>query len=263
MTCRLIPTDLPFYSYGVLMVFAFVAGIALFAYNSRRCKIRLPDLVDLSLVMVLPSLLGARVTYILLFPAQFSSVRDYFALHEGGLVFFGALVTLIPAFVIYTRLKKLDPAVLSDFMVPSLAAGHAIGRIGCLINGCCYGVHTDLLHIYRLHSDATGCYRHPTQLYEMIFLTALSIYLSFLLKTTYQKTPLKKGIISAYYLIAYSFFRFLIEFIRGDERGGFFTCFHFSPSQLIASALLLCGAVWLIYCHKNSVDSGVNSYEQS
>lgn len=253
---------LPTYAYGILMTFAFLAGTGLFALNCRLRHEPMPDLVDLLLVMSISGVVGARLMYIALFPEQFHTMADYLALHEGGLVFYGGLLATLIALVSFARRKKLNLRVLLDFLAPSLALGHAIGRFGCLINECCYGSRTDLIHIYRISSDPLGCYRHPAQLYEAVFELLLAIVLSIFLHTRRGSNRANSGLIAGFYLIAYSFFRFLIEFIRGDERGGFFTPLHLSPSQLTAVVIMVCAAAWTFYCRKKSVGSGVKTNEQ-
>ena len=103
----------------------------------------------------------------------------------------------------------------------SILVGHAFGRIGCFCAGCCYGRPTDSFLGVRFPGHIQDV--HPTQLYEAFFLFALFAVCSYLL--------LKKGFKHnmSVYLVAYGIFRFLIEFVRDDERGqllGFI-----SPSQ--------------------------------
>ena len=102
----LLGIDLPFYSYGILMGIAFILSIWLFNYNSRNSKIPRPPLIDILLVISIFGILGARINYILLFPQYYNSFRDYIALHEGGLVFYGGMLTALLALYIYCRIKK-------------------------------------------------------------------------------------------------------------------------------------------------------------
>lgn len=245
------------------MIIAFLAGIGLFAFNCRRNNEPMPDLIDLMLLMTISGIIGSRLLYIGLFPGQFSGIRDYLALHEGGLVFYGGLIATLLSLTIYAHRKGISFRSLADFLTPSLALGHAIGRLGCLVDECCYGCQTNFLQIYQLKNDLPGIYRHPTQLYEAAFLLLMSILLSIALHSEWQRRKTNKGLIAGFYLIAYSFFRFLIEFIRGDERGGFFTTWQFSPSQLTAVFVIACAAAWIVYCRINSVDSGVKIDEQN
>lgn len=257
------PLNLPSFSYGILLFFAFVAGMAVYSINCRRLAVKSAELVDLALVITIAPLIGARLFYILTFPRQFNGIRDYLALHEGGLVFYGALIAVLPALGIFASVKKIPFRQLLDLLVPSFALAHAIGRLGCLSNSCCYGAPTTAVQIYRLSSDPAGMFRHPTQLYEATFLLLIFFGLNKILTAVYRRQRFFWGFVSGFYLIAYSFCRFLIEFIRGDDRGGFLTSLHLSPSQIVALLLIISGIVWLNYCYKYPYTTGEQANEQS
>ena len=260
----LLGIDLPFYSYGILMGIAFILSVFLFKYNSRKSNIPRPPLIDILLVISIFGVLGARINYILLFPQYYNSFRDYIALHEGGLVFYGGFISAILALVIYCKLKKYSFAMVADYMVPSLALGHALGRIGCLINDCCYGCTTTTIKIYHLKNDFPGVYRHPTQLYEIIYLITLGIIFFFILQSGWQEKPNNRGLIAFIYSISYSILRFFNEYLRDDPRGGFFTFLKLSPAQVTSLILGICGILYIIInriINKKQVDCGVNNNE--
>ncbi len=238
------------------MLLALLLGIWLFKINCRKTGITCPDLVDLMLILSICGIAGARILYIVLFPHQFSSFADYAALHEGGLVFFGGFAAAAVGLLIYLRRKKLPVAATFDCLIPPLAFGHAIGRLGCLLNNCCYGAATDMISIYRLPEDPPGCYRHPTQLYESIFLVAAGAVSNLLLHKKITGQRLRPGILSGLYLAAYSLWRFLIEFWRDDDRGGFYTAMHLSPSQLGATVLMAIACLVVVYCYNYNAGSG-------
>ncbi|EKD83622.1 MAG: prolipoprotein diacylglyceryl transferase [uncultured bacterium] len=254
---------LPYYTYGILVLVAFLAGTWLFKSNAAGLNQPTPDLIDLSLLITISGLLGARVAYIMLFPEHFSTIRDYLAIHEGGLVFYGALVAVIISITVFCRIRGWSFRQLSDLISPSAALGHAIGRMGCLINNCCYGAPTTICSVYQLPGDPPGLFRHPTQIYESLFLLALMFILNRRLKSCYAGSQVKSGIVAGIYLAAYSFFRFLIEFIRGDSRGGFYTALNLSPSQIIAIILLLCSTAYIAYAVRHPIVNRGKIDEQS
>ncbi|EKD84269.1 MAG: hypothetical protein ACD_39C00141G0002 [uncultured bacterium] len=254
---------LPYYTYGILVLIAFLAGIWLFRSNARRLSLQTPDLIDLSLVVSISGLLGARVAYILLFPEQFTTIRDCLAIHEGGLVFYGALLAAIIATAAFCQFKGYSFRQLGDLIAPSAALGHAIGRLGCISNNCCYGAVTTACSIYRLPGDPPGQFRHPTQIYESLFLIFLMFVLNRLLKIYYAGNSIKSGLVAGIYLAAYSFFRFLIEYIRGDSRGGFYTALNLSPSQITAIILLLFSAACIAYAVRYPIVNRGKTDEQS
>ncbi|MBQ3643324.1 MAG: prolipoprotein diacylglyceryl transferase [Candidatus Riflebacteria bacterium] len=260
----LLGIDLPFYSYGILMGFSFLFGVWLFKYNSRKCKIARPPLLDLFLIISIFGVIGARINYILLFPQYYHSFRDYIALHEGGLVYYGGMIAAIIALFIYCKIKKYSFAMTADYMVPSLALGHAFGRIGCLINDCCYGVQTNFIKIYQLKSDPEEVYRHPTQLYEIIYLFILATVFSLVIKSGWQEKNGKRGFLASFYVISYSILRFLNEYLRADARGGFYTALKLSPAQVTSIILGICGILYIIIksiSNKKTVDCGEKANE--
>lgn len=119
-----------------------------------------------------------------------------------------------------------------------ITVAHAFGRIGCFFAGCCYGKQTDSFLGVVFPERASLGKVHPTQLYEAAFLFLLFGVLTYLLLVKKYKGTM------AIYLIAYAVFRFLIEYLRGDDRGAFIG--PFSPSQVWSIPMLLIGVVLLI-----------------
>lgn len=254
----LIGIELPFYTYGILMGIAFILGIWLFKFNSRNSSLPRPPFIDLILVLSICGVAGARINYILLFPQYYHSLRDCLALHEGGLVFYGGLILAITGLLVYCRIKHYSFAMVADYMIPSLALGHAMGRVGCLINDCCYGAVTETIKIYHLKRDPAGVFRHPTQLYEITYLIILALIFTFILRSNWQEKPGNRGCVTASYLISYAILRFGNEYLRADSRGGFFTMLQLSPAQITSLILLICGILWILYIKRknHNVDCG-------
>ncbi len=242
----LLGIDLPFYSYGILMGIAFILAVFLFKFNSKRNLANKPPLLDIFLIISIFGVIGARINYIILFPQYFDSIGECLAIHKGGLVFYGGFIAAVLALYIYCKIKKYSFAMVADYMVPSLAIGHSLGRVGCLINDCCYGTRTNLIRIYYLKNDPFRFFRHPTQLYEIIYLIILAVVFTFVLRSDWQEKKGNSGLVAVSYVIAYSFFRFLNEFLRADDRGGFYTLFKLSPAQITSIILVICGILFLI-----------------
>ena len=151
-----------------------------------------------------------------------------------GFVFFGGMIVSVSALVWYIRRKQLPLLKTADFLIVGLPLGHALGRIGCFLAGCCYGKPTTLPWGVRFtdpHAlvppELLGVPLHPTQLYESILNLILFLILHYL-----SKKPHKDGKILVVYVLCYAILRFGIEFIRGDFRGGFLG--GLSPSQVIS-----------------------------
>ena len=138
----------------------------------------------------------------------------------------------------------------------ALPLGHAIGRVGCFLAGCCFGHPTTLpwgVAFTDPHSlvarEYLGVPLHPTQLYEVV----ANLILFFILQHMYKK-PHKNGAIVAAYVIGYGVIRFGIEFFRGDFRGEYIGMF--SPSQLIALLALSAGAALWWFLKKDTSHAG-------
>jgi phosphatidylglycerol:prolipoprotein diacylglycerol transferase len=140
----------------------------------------------------------------------------------GGLIF--GTVFFIVLFVRYFNRDNLMTAL--NVAVMPLVLGHAIGRIGCYFSGCCYGkiiAHSNYLSSVFL--------RHPTQIYESIFLSMLFVFLTL-------KEKMRIFIPDVYiYLVSYCSFRFFIEFLRGDYRGQYAN--DLSPSQWVSLSIIM------------------------
>lgn len=157
------------YLYGVFLSIAFALEMVLFWHNRPPKNFSFDNFIEINLIIAFLAIIGARLLYIAIYPQQFSSFYDYIALHEGGLVFYGGFIATISGVIIYCYQKNIEIASILAGLAPSTALGHAIGRLGCFNNNCCYGKPTNCCKIYHLPGDPAGVYRHPTQLYEAFF----------------------------------------------------------------------------------------------
>ena len=154
-----------------------------------------------------------------------------------GFVFYGALIGLVVGLLIESRRKKKALLSYTDTFFRLLPFGQAIGRIGCYFNGCCYGVETNAWFSIPYLVNSKSAAVVPTQFIESAFCLVLGVVL-----LLWQVKI--KGFYSAVYLLSYGFFRFVLEFFRGDEIRG--KWFAFSPSQWISGCLVI-GCIILIY----------------
>ena len=219
------------YSYPLFMGLAW--GIAYFLTQIlfEKYKVDSSALFKLYTGIFIFSWIGAKF-FFLLFSSQKNFYNyiyaDYFWL-GGGFVFYGGLIFGIIFYLIYSlKFKKFD-FQKSFLLIPGLAFGHATGRIGCLLTGCCFGTLCRLPWAIRTSTE----FRHPVQFYEAISLFTIGI----LALDWIKKKKTNKNIILNYILI-YSVVRFCIEFFRGDEvRGVYWSLL--SSSQLISLGLFI------------------------
>lgn len=159
-----------------------------------------------------------------------------FKFWQGGLTFYGALFFAVPGAIWYCRRKRLDFLQLGDLCAPYLLVGQAIGRIGCFLEGCCYGAKAGGPLGVRFPGHALA--RHPTQLYESGADLALAALLLFALRPRTRG----RGELFGWMLALYGAARAAIELWRDDPRGGLGPL---STSQILAIPAIALG-VWLI-----------------
>jgi phosphatidylglycerol:prolipoprotein diacylglycerol transferase len=129
-------------------------------------------------------------------------------LHHGGLAIFGGILAATIATWIFAKSKKIHFLEIADLVIPYVALGESIGRIGCFLNGCCYGLPCKFGLYFTLHQDRLI----PTQL-----ISSLALLFLYIVLRNRQDVLHSMGIIFADYIIFYSVIRFLIEFLRGDS----------------------------------------------
>lgn len=178
--------------------------------------------------------LGAKLLFIFTYPEKLdaSLMREISFWTGGGFVFYGGFLGGILFLGLFKLInKKLS---LKTFwpMVPALAIGHAIGRIGCFLAGCCYGKPTELFWGIYMHNHD----RHPTQLIEATGLFVLGTYL--------LRSHRPHSALLSHYLIFYGLLRFGVEMLRGDLVRGSWGLF--TPSQWISLMLIGSGIVLLV-----------------
>jgi len=184
------------YSYGTMVALGFLMGTYLMIRELRKKPVIEPNqAVDLVLLILIFGIIGARLLHVFLnTEIYFKQPVQILFLNRGGLAFHGGIVFAVLASLFYLTKKHIPIWKTGDLVVPYVALGHSIGRIGCFLNGCCFG-----------HST------RPTQLYS----TAGLFIIFLILRRMYQKKHFD-GQIFFSYLIIYSIFRFFIDFLRAD-----------------------------------------------
>lgn len=157
---------------------------------------------------------------------------------QGGLAYYGGFVLAVPVGLWYAKKRQLGIWRVADLVAPTIAFGLFFGRMGCFLNGCCYGAPTDLPWGVDFPQVAGHGHVHPTQLYEAIGSLAIFALLTFVVRPRMRR----HGQVFAGLLVSYGVLRFLIEFVRADERG---SAGGLSTSQWISLPLVAWG-LWLL-----------------
>lgn len=276
-----------FPAYMTLIVIGFTVAIWMCRREEDRSGGRGELIVDLGLLMLVTGILGARLLSVLadghlhdfvnlctapeLVPAIDAKVaicstdaqcgweylcnpenhrcrppRDCLAalkFWQGGLAYYGGFLAAAPAGLWFARRKRLGTLRIADLTSPWIALGLFFGRMGCFFNGCCFGVHASepwAVSFPGAHDV------HPTQLYEALGAWVLWAALYFGLR------PRKRahGELFAALLVGYGVLRFVLEFWRADERGGFA---GLSTSQWIGIPLVAIGVILWVRLRRTCV----------
>lgn len=239
------------YAYGLLVATGVLSAVLFIRKNAERSGIK-PDLsVDLAMVTVVSGFIGARIFYVVQFWNFFSqSPMNVFKIWEGGIVLYGGLIGGIIGFAAFIKWKRLPFLAALDLFIPALALAQGFGRLGCFLNGCCYGKVSFLPWAVQFPLSDNAL--HPTQLYEAIFCFALALFLIALLKK-----KLISGKVTAAYFLIYPTGRFLIEFFRGDQS----RYLHLTLAQWISISVV--GLMVILIFLKRIFDRGKNSISHS
>jgi phosphatidylglycerol:prolipoprotein diacylglycerol transferase len=232
--------------YGVMVATAFLVGLWTASRRAVSSGISSEKILDLGPWLIVGTIVGARALYVLSYwREQFAghSMTEIFMVWKGGLVYYGGFVGATLAGVLYARIKALPLWKLADVVAPSIALGSVFGRIGCLLNGCCYGRECNLpwaIHFPPGHQTYPHGV-HPTQVYDSFLNLLLYVGLAWLYR--HKKFD---GEVFASYLIGYALFRSLVEMFRGDYPqyylGGWAT-----PAHLVSIGILVAGVVlWMV-----------------
>ena len=210
-------------SYGLMSALGYAAASFYLWPRIKKVNMDTDTFWNLIFIVFMGALVGAKLLFIIVSWPELGAtlaeklaniIKDF----RYGFVFFGGMIVSVGGAVWYIRRKKLPLLKTADFLIVGLPLGHALGRIGCFLAGCCYGKPTALPWGVRftdahalVPSHLLGVPLHPTQLYE----AALNLVLFMILHFAYKK-PHKDGKILAEYILCYGLMRFGIEFLRGD-----------------------------------------------
>jgi len=229
-----------------MVALGFLMGLWTASRRGLREGVPAERIMDLGPWLILGAIAGARTLYVLSYwREEFARkpIWEIFMVQHGGLVYYGGLVGSSIAFIVYARWKKLPLWKGADILAPSIALGHALGRIGCLFNGCCYGRPCSLpwgiTYPDRPGGPLAGIPVHPSQIYESILNAILYVTLVWL----YRRKKFD-GQIFAVYLVSYAFIRSFVELFRGDYPQYYFGG-RVTPAHLISVVILIIGVLLL------------------
>lgn len=215
-------------TYSLCAVTAFLCCLALFTGNMKGADLPRERAAVFSCIVTLAALFGALALY--KFACKLFFEEGY---ARPGCVLYGGLITGGLAAALLCRLYRLDNWLVFDKIAAVLPLGQGIGRIGCFLAGCCYGVEVPegagVVFRHPLSRTPLNVSLCPVQLYESLFDLLLFVTLRSMARSRLLR---KNGILFLLYAFSYSVFRFAIEFLRGDAVRGI--VFGLSTSQWIS-----------------------------
>jgi len=211
-----------FYSYGFLIALGFLVGTYVYYRLAKEEDFDEETLLDGSLVAFFSGLVGARIYYVIFSWDTFGNdiLRMFHIIAYPGLGILGGLIGGFLGIFIFAKSKKIDFLKFTDIGVVAVSLSQAIGRIGCFLNGCCYGKETDLFLGVRF-PGLTGR-RHPTQIYEgvldlLMFFILYSLFKRWAEYTGKSYRQSKKGLLTVLYFFFFGLIRIGVEFFRDDS----------------------------------------------
>jgi phosphatidylglycerol:prolipoprotein diacylglycerol transferase len=222
-------------SYGVMMALGFLAALWLLRRRASAFGVA-PDVAsDIGIWLLLSGLVGAKLLLVIVeWPQYVSSWSGLKDLARAGGVYYGGLIGAVVATAVLLRKRAISFFTFADMAAPSVALGQCLGRVGCLLAGCCWGrictLPWAITFVDPKAHDNVGVPLnfplHPTQIYEALGTLVLCVLLVVLERRRYSGETFVR------YLFGYALLRFTIEMFRGDPRGSVFGAM--STSQFIA-----------------------------
>lgn len=232
----------PLTSYGLCAILGILLGGGLIDLLARRRGFPRFEALAATTLGLGFGLLGAKLLFLAVSIPRISTAGLLPFLCDGGFVFYGGLLAGAAAILVYLRAGGLSVPAFADLAAPGLALGHALGRVGCFLLGCCHGRPTTMPWGVRFGASPffagpIDTPLHPVQLYEAAFELSLTIALLILLG---RRPRLPEGRVFATWCASYALFRLAAELLwRGDDRG--LGTELLPPSALISLTILAVG----------------------
>jgi phosphatidylglycerol:prolipoprotein diacylglycerol transferase len=244
------------HGFSLMMVLACFGALGLTVWRARRERLDPEAVFGLATWLYTGGFIGARILYLVQHPEAMQHVGDVVKIWQGGIVFYGCILGGLAGSLLYWVRQPFPFRAMADAVAPALALGYGLGRIGCFLNGCCFGETTGcplavafpagspvwLHHLQRgLISPSAPCSLavHPTQLYG-----AFDGLVLLGLLTWFFPRRRRDGEVMALLMVTYPVLRFGNECLRDDEEA---VLAGLTSAQAISIVLLLCGL--LTWCY--------------
>ena len=246
-----------------MLALSFLAGVWYISRIAARDGKSTEQFLTIAYILIIGGVVGARLSYIVLhldeFAGNWGSTFNPFASGSygiAGLNLYGGVVLAALGAVLYCRLRKIPILNTLDYFAPTVGIGLGLTRIGCFLNGCCFGTPTDLPWGVMFPSGSIPSYVfpnqhiHPSQLYSSLYGVGLFLLLHFIMK----RKQFAGQILALLFMIE-AVFRFGIEYVRYYEDAMYFEVFGLQPTwnMVVSVILFIIGlAIYIVQSRRTS-----------
>lgn len=223
------------------MVIAFAAALALARYRAPKFGINPDKLSDVAFWSIIAGIFGARIFFIVQdIPYYLKHTNELFSFQFQGLTSFGGFIVggLVAAYV--CKKKGIPVLACLDLVAPAFLVGHAFGRIGCLLNGCCHGRPAQSAFPFTVYSSEINQYCVPAQLYD----SAMNVGALFLVLWLEKKFP-RQGYTLGITLVLHGLTRFIYEFFRAGSSSTTIANLPITDGHVMALVIMVVGSLFI------------------
>jgi phosphatidylglycerol:prolipoprotein diacylglycerol transferase len=247
------------HSFSLMLITAFLVGMWIARKRAPKFGFDPAKISDASMLVLFAGVIGARLFFILQeLPYYLAHKDQLFSLQFEGLTSFGSLVFGLGVYWWFAHRQKRQLRDVLDVIAPSALIGQGIGRIGCLLNGCCYGVVCAKDYPLAVHIDQSTILHVPAQLYDTIMCFAAFGLLLWIEK----KRKLHGGQVTALFLLFYGLSRFIYEFWRagtdaqvaqGAASSTYMGNLPITQAQAVALVMIVAGIIYFLVFQRSPV----------
>lgn len=221
------------HGYGLMIAIGIIVSVVMATHRAKKKSMSDDVVMNIAIIGVAAGFVGAKLLYVIVEFNNFLK-NPLAVLGSEGFVVYGGIIAGVTAVIVYCKIKKIIFLEYFDLTAPSIAIAQGFGRIGCFLAGCCYGKQTESFIgvVFPEGSFApAGVKLYPTQL-----ISSAGDFLITIILLLYTKKAKHTGDVGAMYLMLYGVGRFLVEFLRSDERGA---VGYLSTSQFISIGIMI------------------------
>jgi phosphatidylglycerol:prolipoprotein diacylglycerol transferase len=238
------------HSYGLLLVLGFFVSTWLACLEAKRRGYDPNIILDAAMPLLLVSIALCRVLYFVVYPDQWRGFGQFLQIWNGGLSFHGSIIGALGTLAYFSWARKIPFGTLCDCVSPGMFLGYAVGRVGCFLNGCCYGHPTDSIFGVVFPSEGNRAIltppSHPAQLYS----TALGLLIFGFLWSVRTRPAFNRfpGQLAIVMLGFYAIERFIMEIFRSGATAPTAFGLEWITAAQLASVvgLFVLGAIYLV-----------------